>query len=73
MIISHRWRFVYIGPPKTASTALHHWLSQPAFCERCGADLEVTHLNPLEVEWSDLVVDTDPEEDLEPEFEYVSA
>ncbi len=32
MIISHRWRFVYIGPPKTASTALHRWLSQPAFC-----------------------------------------
>jgi hypothetical protein len=34
MIVSHRWRFVYIGPPKTASTALHHWLSQPAFCEK---------------------------------------
>ena len=34
VIVSHRWRFVYIGLPKTASTALHHWLSQPAFCER---------------------------------------
>jgi len=34
MIVSHRWRFVYIGPPKTASTALHRWLSQPAFCAR---------------------------------------
>jgi len=34
VIISHRWRFVYIGPPKTASTALHRWLSQPAFCPK---------------------------------------
>jgi len=34
MIISHRWRFVYVGPPKTASTTLHHWLSQPAFCDQ---------------------------------------
>ncbi len=33
MIISHRCRFVYLGPPKAASTALHHWLSQPAFCD----------------------------------------
>jgi len=33
VIISHRWRFVYVGPPKTASTTLHHWLSQPAFCD----------------------------------------
>jgi len=33
MIISHRWQFVYLGPPKTASTTLHRWLSQPAFCE----------------------------------------
>lgn len=33
MIISHRHRFVYLGPPKTASTTLHHWLSQPAFCD----------------------------------------
>jgi len=34
VIISHRWRFVYVGPPKTASTTLHHWLSQPAFCDQ---------------------------------------
>jgi len=31
MIISHRCRFVYLSPPKTASTSLHHWLSQPSF------------------------------------------
>jgi hypothetical protein len=33
VIISHRWRFVYVGPPKTASTTLHYWLSQPALCD----------------------------------------
>jgi len=44
VIISHRWRFVYIGPPKTASTALHHWLSQPAFCaERWTPDRRDQH------------------------------
>ena len=55
------------------------WVGQSAFCEQCGADLEVTRLNPLEVEWSDDVVDTDSEEDtefefdLEPESEYLPA
>lgn len=34
MIICHARRFVYLGPPKCASTSLHEWLSQPAFCER---------------------------------------
>ena len=29
MIISHALRFVYIGPPKTASTTMHAFLSQP--------------------------------------------
>lgn len=29
MIISHSLRFVYIGPPKTASTSMHIWLRQP--------------------------------------------
>lgn len=33
MIVSHKLRFVYIGPPKTASTTLHWWLSQPALCD----------------------------------------
>lgn len=27
MIVSHKRKFVYIGPPRTASTTLHHWLS----------------------------------------------
>ena len=33
MIVSRKRRFIYIGPPKTATTTLHHWLSQPALCE----------------------------------------
>jgi hypothetical protein len=33
LIISKRHRFVYLAPPKTASTTLHRWLSQPAFCD----------------------------------------
>lgn len=30
MIVSYHRSFVYIGPPKTASTTLHKWLTQPA-------------------------------------------
>lgn len=30
MLICHSRRWVYVGPPKTASTTLHQWLSQPA-------------------------------------------
>jgi len=30
MIINHDHRFVYIGLPKTASTTMHRWLTQPA-------------------------------------------
>jgi lysine biosynthesis protein LysW len=41
------------------------WIGQDAFCERCGADLEVICTNPLELERSDLV-DTG----LEPEPEW---
>ncbi len=29
MIISHSMRFVYVGPPKTASTSLHEFFTQP--------------------------------------------
>ncbi len=32
MIVSHASRFVFYAPPKTASSTLHEWLSQPAFC-----------------------------------------
>jgi lysine biosynthesis protein LysW len=49
------------------------WVGQPAFCEECGADLEVTHLNPLELEWTDDLVDADPEEESELEAELLPA
>jgi lysine biosynthesis protein LysW len=49
------------------------WVGQPAFCERCGADLEVIGTNPLELEWSDYLVDTDPEEESELEAELLPA
>lgn len=32
MIISHRYKFILITPPKTASTSLHAFLSQKPFC-----------------------------------------
>jgi len=49
------------------------WVGQPAFCEQCGADLEVTRINPLEVEWTDDLVDTDPEEEPALESELLPA
>ncbi len=33
MIVSFLRHFVYLGPPKTASTSLHQWLSQPRLCD----------------------------------------
>ena len=38
------------------------WVGQAAFCGRCGADLEVTQINPLDLDWSDNLVDEDWEE-----------
>ena len=29
MIVSHKLRFAYAGPPKTATTSVHAWLQQP--------------------------------------------
>ena len=49
------------------------WVGQPAFCEQCGSDLEVTRTNPLEVEWTDDLVDTDPKEEPELEAELLPA
>ena len=44
MIVSRKRRFVYISPPRTASTTLHRWLSQPALCEvRWTADRNDQH------------------------------
>jgi lysine biosynthesis protein LysW len=47
------------------------WIGQAAFCRRCGAYLEVTHINPLELEWIDDLVDED--EGLQVELESVPA
>jgi lysine biosynthesis protein LysW len=33
------------------------WVGQAVFCHRCGADLEVTRVNPLELDWTDNLVD----------------
>lgn len=38
------------------------WVGQPAFCERCGSDLEVTEVSPLTLDWTDNLVDEDWEE-----------
>lgn len=35
------------------------WVGQAAYCNRCGADLEVTRVNPPELEWIDYLVDED--------------
>jgi lysine biosynthesis protein LysW len=46
------------------------WVGQPAFCDRCGADLEVIRLNPLELDWTENLVDEEWEKDtvMEPEL-----
>ena len=49
------------------------WVGQEAFCELCGADLEVIRINPLELEWSDDLVDIDQEEEEELEAELLPA
>jgi hypothetical protein len=39
------------------------WVGQPAFCELCDADMEVTSVSPLELDWSDYVAEEDLQED----------
>jgi lysine biosynthesis protein LysW len=38
------------------------WVGQAVFCERCGADLEVTRLNPLELDWTENLVHEDQDQ-----------
>ena len=38
------------------------WVGQAAFCQRCGAELEVTEVSPLTLDWTDNLVDEDWEE-----------
>jgi hypothetical protein len=32
------------------------WVGQAVFCDRCSADLEVTRLHPLELDWTEFLV-----------------
>ncbi len=36
------------------------WLGQPAICDDCEADLEVTQLNPPRLEWVETEWEDDP-------------
>lgn len=48
------------------------WVGQAAFCDRCGADFEITRVNPLELDWTDDLVDEDREVNVDLEFEIAS-
>ena len=39
------------------------WVGQSAFCDQCLADLEVTSVRPLTLDWTDSVEGEDGEED----------
>ena len=43
------------------------WVGQAVFCDSCDADLEVTRVNPLELDWTDNLVDVDQEEEAQAE------
>ena len=44
------------------------WVGQAAFCDRCGADMEVTRLNPLELDWTEYLVNEVQDRLSEPEL-----
>ena len=48
-------------------------VGQAAFCDRCGADLEVTEVSPLTLDWTDYLVDEDWEEGVVFDREWVPA
>jgi lysine biosynthesis protein LysW len=37
-------------------------VGQAVFCDHCGADLEVTRLNPLELDWTEYLVNEDQDQ-----------
>jgi lysine biosynthesis protein LysW len=45
------------------------WVGQPAGCDRCDADLEVVELSPLQLDWSENLLDEDWEKDWQFEVE----
>jgi hypothetical protein len=44
------------------------WVGQAVSCDRCGADLEVTRLRPLELDWTEYLVNEDQDQLGEPEL-----
>jgi lysine biosynthesis protein LysW len=38
------------------------WVGQAVFCDRCGADLEITSLKPLELDWTEYLVSEDQDQ-----------
>jgi lysine biosynthesis protein LysW len=44
------------------------WVGQAVFCDRCDADLEVTGLHPLELDWTENLVNEDQDQLREPEL-----
>jgi hypothetical protein len=38
------------------------WVGQEAFCDHCGTDMEVSRLNPLELDWTDDLVNEDQDQ-----------
>ena len=38
------------------------WVGQAVFCDRCGADMEVTRLNPLELDWTEYLANEDQDQ-----------
>jgi len=52
MLVNHAHQFAYTGPPKTATTSLHQWLSQPSLSVRRFdpemGDQHATSVPPLE-------------------------
>jgi hypothetical protein len=38
------------------------WVGQAVFCDRCGADQEVTRLYPLELDWTEYLVNEDQDQ-----------
>jgi hypothetical protein len=44
-------------------------VGQPAGCDQCDADLEVVELNPLQLDWTENLLDEDWEKDWRFELE----
>lgn len=42
------------------------WLGQPAMCDYCESDLEVTQLTPLMLDWADGDWEEEPELEADP-------